>query len=76
MLLQGAANITLSKLKFDQLEGNGVVLSNYVTGCSVVDSDFWRTGDSAVVALGSTKLSNGSASEYPHLNAIERNYVT
>jgi hypothetical protein len=74
VLLQGASNISLSYLKLDQLEGNAVTLSNYVKGSSVVDCDFWRTGDSAVVALGSTKLSNGSSAEYPHLNSIERNY--
>ena len=56
-------------------EGNGVTLSNFVTGSSVLDCDFWRTGDSAIVAVGSTKLTNATASEYPHMNAIERNYI-
>lgn len=74
VFLQGVTNITLSQLNFDQLEGNGVTFSNFVRDSEVSDCDFWRTGDSAVVALGSTRLSNGTASEYPHLNRVERNY--
>ena len=74
LFLQGASNVSLSQLSFDQLEGNAVTLSNFVVGCSVVDCDFWRTGDSAVVAVGSTKLSNGTNAQYPHRNNIERNY--
>lgn len=56
-------------------EGNAVTFSNFVKGSSVLDCDFWRIGDSAIVAVGSTKLTNATTSEYPHLNAIERNYI-
>ena len=52
-------------MRFDQLEGNGVFFSNHVKHSEVIDSDFWRTGDSAVLAVGSTKLTNATASEYP-----------
>ena len=52
-----------------------MTLSNFVKGSSVVDCDFWRTGDSAIIAVGSTKLTNATASEYPHMNSIERNYI-
>jgi hypothetical protein len=51
-----------------------VTLSNAVKFSSVVDCDFWRTGDSAVIAVGSTKLTNATASEFPQMNVIERNY--
>ena len=58
-----------------QQEGNAVTFSNFVKGSSVLDCDFWRTGDSAIVAVGSTKLTNATAAEYPHMNTIERNYI-
>ena len=49
VFVQGAENISLSGMRFDQLEGNGVFFSNHVKHSEVIDSDFWRTGDSAVV---------------------------
>ena len=75
VFLQGAENISFSGMRFDQLEGNGVFFSNHVKHSEVVDCDFWRTGDSAVLAVGSTKLSNATASEYPSLNTIARNWI-
>ena len=50
-------------------------LSNHVKGSEIVDCDFWRTGDSAVLAVGSSSLNNGSSAEYPSQNTISRNYM-
>lgn len=75
VFIEGATNITLSKLTFDQVEGNAVFLSNSVRFSAVVDCDFWRTGDSAVLAVGMTRGNNGTAAEYPAHNAIERNWM-
>ena len=46
VFLHGAKNIAMRHLKFDQVGGNGVFLSNYAINNSVLDCDFWRTGDS------------------------------
>ena len=75
VFLQGVENASFSRIRFDQLEGNGVFLSNHVKGSEIVDCDFWRTGDSAVLAVGSSSLNNGSSAEYPSQNTISRNYM-
>jgi len=59
VFIEGAENISLTSIKFDQLDGNGVFLSNHVKGSSISDNDFWRTGDSCVLAVGSSRLNNG-----------------
>ena len=45
VFLDGTENIVLQHLSFDQVGGNGVFLSNYAYKNSVLDCDFWRTGD-------------------------------
>jgi len=54
VFLHGAERITLEQVKFDQLDGNALMLSNYAKGNVVKDCDFWRTGDTAVAAFGTT----------------------
>jgi hypothetical protein len=75
VFVQGAENVSLTQIKFDQLEGNGVFFSNHVKHSVISDNDFWRTGDSCILAVGSSRLNNGSASEYPSHNLIERNWM-
>ncbi len=68
-------NVTLSGLLLDQVGGNGVMFSNSVVGSTVADCEFVRTGDSAVVFLGSTSAIDGSAPTFPNGNAVLRNHM-
>ena len=73
--LHGAERITLEQLRFDQVDGNAVMLSNYVRNSTVADCDFWRTGDTAVAAVGSTAQMNGTGIEHPAFNTISGNHM-
>lgn len=74
VFLDGATGITIERVKFDQVGGNGVFLSNHVVNSSVLDCDFFRTGDTAVAAVGSTRGVNGSAATVPTMNTISNNH--
>ena len=74
VFLDGAIRITIERVKFDQVGGNGVFLSNHVVNSSVLDCDFFRTGDTAVAAVGSTRGVNGSAATVPTMNTISNNH--
>ena len=50
MFVHGAERITMEQLKFNQLDGNALMLSNYAKNNTVKDCDFWRTGDTAVAS--------------------------
>jgi hypothetical protein len=75
VFIDGAVGISLEQIKFDQCDGNGVFLSNFVRNSTVKDCDFWRTGDSAIAAVGSTKLMDGTANTYPAFNTIDGNWI-
>jgi hypothetical protein len=75
VFLDGATHVTLERLRFDQVDGNGVFLSNHAANNSVLECDFWRTGDTAVAAVGSTRGMNGTAATYPAHNTIANNHM-
>jgi hypothetical protein len=78
VFVDGAERITLKNLFFDQVDGNGVFLSNHVVNSTVKDCDFWRTGDSAVALVGSVPLGDarkGSHAVWPIGNAIVGNWI-
>lgn len=60
VFLDGAAFITLEQIGFDQCDGNAVFLSRFARGNTVQDCDFYRTGDTAIAAVGAGSLMNGS----------------
>lgn len=75
VFIDGAEGITIKYCTFDQVGGNGMFLSNYVRNSSVTGCEFYACGDSAVVAVGSTELMNGTTGTYPAYNLIERNHI-
>ena len=75
VFVEGAANVTLDGLRFDQCDGNALFLSNAVRDCVVKDCDFWRTGDSAIAVVGSTRLMDGTANSFPAHNTFETNWI-
>lgn len=74
VFLHGAESISFEQVKFDQLDGNGVFLSSYAKNNAILDCDFWRTGDTAVAAVGVSQMMNGTAPTYPSGNLIRGNH--
>ena len=73
--LENAVDVGFSGMSFDQVGGNGLVMSDYVRNCSVRASTFWRTGDSAVIMVGSTQGNNGTAETFPAFNALSSLWI-
>jgi hypothetical protein len=60
---------------FDQIGGNGVLLSNAARDCQVTGNEFVQCGDSAVVSIGSSVGVDGTAQTYPARNLIANNHM-
>ena len=60
---------------FDQVGGNGVLLSNAVENSLVTGNEFLNCGDSAVVSVGSSNGIDGTAQTYPRGNVISANHI-
>ena len=73
VFVDGAANIAIRGLLFDQPGGNALMLSNSVVGSSVVNSSFLGCGDSAIISAGSSRLMNGTTGQglFPTRNLIQ-----
>jgi hypothetical protein len=65
----------VSNCSFDQVGGNGVLLSNNVQNSSILGNEFVNTGDSAVVSVGSSVGIIGTAPTFPQGNTIANNHM-
>ena len=70
-----STNITVADCTFDQVGGNGVLLSNAARGCLVAQNEFVQTGDSAIVSVGTAVGIDGTAQTYPRWNIIAGNHM-
>eukprot|EP01064_Diplonema_japonicum_P023540 TRINITY_DN33976_c0_g1_i1.p1 TRINITY_DN33976_c0_g1~~TRINITY_DN33976_c0_g1_i1.p1 ORF type:complete len:779 (+),score=205.51 TRINITY_DN33976_c0_g1_i1:45-2339(+) len=75
LFVDGAERVTIDSVGFDQLGGNAVFFSNYVKHSAVTNSNFWRTGDSAFLVVGSTKLALGNTDSIPEYNTFSGNLI-
>lgn len=75
MFLDGVESVVLEQLGFDQCDGNALFLSNYARNNTVRDCDFYRTGDTAIAAIGSGNMMNGSTPTHPAFNMIVGNHI-
>eukprot|EP00041_Stephanoeca_diplocostata_P037401 m.1415901 g.1415901 ORF g.1415901 m.1415901 type:complete len:391 (+) comp25029_c0_seq103:2845-4017(+) len=77
VFVTGANNITFSKCNFTFTGGNALMFSGHVKDSTVVDSEFFSVGDSAVVLFGSANWTTGSVLDdnYPSRNSIRRNLM-
>jgi hypothetical protein len=78
VFLDGAERVTFRSISFDQLDGNGVFFSNHVRDSAVEHCDFWRTGDSAMLSVGSApggdaRLASGAM--MPLNNSFSFNWI-
>jgi hypothetical protein len=70
-----SANVAVRNCKFDQIGGNGVLLSNNVAHSNITGNEFVQCGDSAVVSVGSSVGIVGTGATYPHDNLISNNHM-
>lgn len=79
LFVDGATDITLESLSFDQVSGNAVMFSNAVNNSAIRGCTFTDVGDSAIALLGSTQLMVGTSADgkglFPTHNLIEGNMV-
>ena len=67
--------VVISNSTFEQIGGNGVLLSNNVTDSTVTDCEFVQVGDSAIVSVGSSVGIVGTEATYPARNSITYNHM-
>jgi hypothetical protein len=75
VFIEAAHNITIKRCLFNQTGGNAILLSGSVTDSAVVENEFERIGDSAIVLLGAAEIEDGTKPTYPNRNMIARNHV-
>ena len=64
--IEGAENVTVRSCFFDQVGGNGVVVSRYARDVVVQDNEMHRIGDSGVLVVGDLKYD--TATPWEHLD--------
>ena len=65
----------MTRCLFDQVGGNGVLLSRHVARANVSHNEFVASGDSAVVSAGVADGIDGTAPTYPTGNTVSHNHV-
>jgi hypothetical protein len=65
IVVEGAENIVVESCLFDGPGGNGLLLSNYVRDTLIQRNEFVRSGDSAIVSLGTVQENDGTDGNQP-----------
>ena len=73
--VEGVDGFTIQNCLFDAPGGNGLFLSNYVRNAVIEANEFRYTGDSAVAALGSTEMIDGTSGNQPRGTKILNNLM-
>ena len=72
---EGVDGLRIDSCRFDSPGGNGLFLSNYIRHAVVNNSEFVRSGDSAIASVGSTDLIDGTDGNQPRGNVITSNVM-
>ena len=75
VFVEGIDGFTLQKCRFDAPGGNALFLSNYVRNAVIQDNEFKYTGDSAIAAVGSVNIIDGTDGNQPRGTKIIYNLV-
>jgi hypothetical protein len=70
-----SSGVEVKDCKFEQIGGNGVLLSNDAAFCEISGNEFVQCGDSAVVSVGSSVGIVGTKPTFPHDNLISKNHM-
>ncbi len=65
MFMEGTINTLVSNCTFDSVGGNGIFISNYNRGAVIQKNEFKLMGDSAIAAVGSSRLIDGTDGNQP-----------
>ncbi len=65
LFVEGSENILISNCSFYAVGGNGIFMNNYNRGTIVQGNEFKYTGDSAIAAVGSSELIDGTDGNQP-----------
>eukprot|EP01137_Pigoraptor_chileana_P011890 Opistho-2@63489 len=75
LFIEGTESVTVTGNVFNATGGNAIFLSNYNRGAVVARNEFFLVGDSAVVAVGSVMLNDGTGGNQPRGSLIEGNLI-
>ena len=75
VFVEQADGFLLQNCLFDSPGGNGVFLSNYVRNAVIEGNEFVYTGDSAIAAIGSADLIDGTNGNQPRGTKILGNFA-
>ena len=75
IFVEGVDGFTMQKCRFDSPGGNGLFLSNYVRNAVIEANEFRYTGDSAIAAVGSTNLIDGTNGNQPRGTKVVGNLI-
>ena len=75
VFVEGADSFNIQKCRFDSPGGNALFLSNYVRNAVIEDNEFKYTGDSAIAAVGSVDLIDGTNGNQPRGTKIIGNLI-
>ena len=75
LFIEGAENVVVDHCLFTNVGGNALFLSNYIRNAIISDNEFVWIGDSAIAAIGSSKLIDGTNGNQPRGTKILNNLV-
>lgn len=75
VFVEGIDGFTMQKCLFDSPGGNALFLSDYIRNAVIEANEFKYTGDSAIVAVGSVDLIDGTKGNQPRGTKIVGNFV-
>ena len=75
VFVEGVDGFTMQKCRFHSPGGNALFLSNYIRNAIIESNEFIYTGDSAVAAVGSVNLIDGTSGNQPRGTKILGNLV-
>lgn len=71
MHIENSSNTSIESCSFPAAGGNAVLLNGFVRNTTIVDSDFSKSGDSAIVALGYATGIDGTDGRQPRGTIIK-----
>ena len=75
LFIEGAENVVVDNCLFINIGGNALFLSKYIRNAIVSNNEFLWIGDTAIAAIGSSKLIDGTDGNQPRGTKILNNLV-
>ena len=75
VFVEGVDGFTIQQCLFDSPGGNALFLSNYIRNAIIEANEFKYVGDSAIAAVGSTELIDGTNGNQPRGTKIVNNLI-